>query len=195
MRYFMDVGVLADLENQGQWEAARALLYKMWVNDKMNSEKLIRLLSECWHILLELERNEIIDPDISYSAVQGVLIEIVEFGMENLMNDSRFLCVAGYMISLFPYYFYISDGNTENDNQYTAWEQKGIDMLRRSAEINPSDSVARVLSLGSINSSDKSLYEKAKKAVEVEINYLFPGDTAIELYFKNILNMHLSRFE
>lgn len=68
-------------------------------------------------------------------------------------------------------------------------------MLRRSAEINPSDSVARVLSLGSINSSDKSLYEKAKKAVEVEINYLFPGDTAIELYFKNILNMHLSRFE
>ncbi|MCL2572884.1 MAG: hypothetical protein FWE11_10850 [Defluviitaleaceae bacterium] len=190
MRYFIDCKLLSNLERQGEWENARKLLYNEWINDIDNGGRLVRLLSECWYILSEWDTGLIDDADLSFQTVQNTLIEGVEFGIANLSDDSRFLCITGYMISLFPYLFYVNDSNHNTDVLYAEWEQRGFDMLQKAHEINPNDRVAKTLNLG--KSMSMTEYNEAKIALKPELQYLFPGDTAIELYFKDTLGMTLA---
>jgi len=187
MRYFAHVEFLADLEKQEKWEDARMLLYKKWSNEKKNSDILIRLLSECWYILSEWDCSIVGSKDLSFQTVKSTLIECTEFGMKYFMNNSRFLCVAGYMISLFPYLFYENNLIHGSDYLYTEWEQKGVEMLHKSHKINPADKIANALNLG--KTMDFSGYDEAKKAVQPEIKCIFPDETAIEMYFKDIFSV------
>jgi len=185
MRYFNDYELLSNLEKQGKWESARELLYDDWIADINNGERLVRLISECWYILSEWDTGLISDTGLSFQVVQNTLFESVEFGITNLSSDSRFLCITGYMISLFPYLFYVNDSNHNTDVLYVEWEQRGSDMLQKAYQINPNDKVAEALNLG--KSIGLAKYNEAKKALKPDLQHLFPGDTAIEMYFKDIL--------
>jgi len=187
VRYFTNIEPLVYLEKQERWEKARELLYKKWINEKTHVNNLIRLLSECWYILTNWDNGMNNDPDLSFQTVHNTLIECTAFGLQRFANDQRFLCVAGYMISLFPYLFYANNPDNSTDALYTEWEQKGIAMLQKAYEINPTDKVTKVLNLG--NSSNLSSYNEAKIALQPEIEDAFPGETAIELYFKDILSI------
>jgi len=66
MRYFVDVAHLDCIEEQDRWEQARALLYEKWSNEKTNTDILIRLLSECWYILVEWDRAMSNNKDLSH---------------------------------------------------------------------------------------------------------------------------------
>jgi len=181
MGYFLDVEHLETLEKQEKWNEARELLYKMWENEKLNSEKLIRLFSECWYVL-SLWECCINKEKLSFYAFQNTLIECTEFGIQNHMKKPRFLCIAGYMISMFPNLFYVNG----TDKSYAEWEQNGIDMLRESCEFDPNDRIAKVLFLGT--KAGFTEYRKEKKLLRLELASFFPNETAIEQYFKEILN-------
>ena len=179
--YFLDVDFLVELESQEKWEEARCLLQKIWEEDKLNSKKLVRLISECWHVLSSWD-FDIKTEGLSFEVFQNTLIGCTEFGLRNFENDPHFLCITGYMISLFPYFFY---DVTEGD-RYTEWESKGKEMLLKSNRLNPDDVLARILSLGT--TPDFAEYNKAKAKIFSTLAEYFPNDTAIELYFRNILS-------
>ena len=183
MNYFIEVEGLYELEIQEKWEEARELLYKMWENDKLNSKKLIRLLFECWYVLAEW--NCINTSSISRKALQDTLIECTDFGIQNFMDDVHFLCVAGYMISLFPYLFY----NHGDGDFYTELEQKGLGMLRKACELNPNDRIAMALNLGFKLDLKEGEYNEVIRPLSNELAKLFPRKTAIETYFKNALTV------
>ena len=183
MNYFIYIDGLLSLEQHEKWEDVRKLLCRVWGNEKLNCDKAIRLISECWYILSEWD-SYIDNKNLSYQAFQNTLIECTEFSMQNFKDNARFLCVAGYMISLFPYLFFV--GNA--DVLYLEWEQKGIGMLRRAYELNPNDKVAEILSLG--QTLALSEYKKIKMSIQNELTTFFPGETVIERYFRDILSMH-----
>ena len=180
MSYFINVENLFDLEKQEKWEDARKLLYKLWEGDKFNCDKLIRLFSECWYVL-SLWDCCLSKENISFQAFQNTLIECIEFGFENFMNNSRFLCIAGYMISTLPHLFLLKG----MDSSYIEWEQKGIDMLRKSNEIDPNDRISEILNLGMKFDFDR--YNKVKRLFILDLNDSLLNETAIEVYFKNVL--------
>ncbi len=184
MSYFAEVDGLEDLEKQEKWEEARLLLDDEWKDDKLNSDKLLRLLSECWYVL-SLWDCCINTEKLSYQAFQDTLIECMSFGLSNFGNAPRFLCVAGYMASILPYLFYKSGSG----DLFAEWEQKGIEMLRKSTLLDPNDLLAKTLNLGtSAHSSEyASEYAEAKKRLSSQLSSLFPSETAIELYYKDIL--------
>jgi hypothetical protein len=184
MSYFINVEGLYDLEEKERWEEARLLLLNIWKEDKLNSKKLIRLLAECWYVL-SLWDCCIKTEDLSFQVFQETLIECTEFGLKNLKNNSQFLCVAGHMISIFPYLFYIDDA----DGLYTEWEQRGIDMLCRAYEIDPDDKIIEVFNLGCASDLYNE-YNKAKNLLLSRLESLFPGKTELEIYFKNTLSIH-----
>ena len=179
MSCFISVEGLADLERQGKWEDARQLLHKEWTHDKLNSGKLIRLLSECWYVL-SLWDCSIYTKNLSYKKFKETIVECAEFGRRNFNNDDRFLCVAGYMASILPNLFY----NDDMDDLYSEWEQKGKDMLLRAARISPDNLICKVLYLGTKGVSEE--YSEAKTQLATRLNDFFPGSTAIEEYFKDI---------
>ena len=184
MRYFIDIKCLSDLEKQEKWEEARKMLYRTWERDKQNSEKLIRLLSECWYVL-SLWDCCISNEGLSYQVFQNTLVECIEFGLNYHNDNSRFLCIAGYMASVLPLVF--CTDNT--DSAYTEWEQRGIDMLRKSCEIDHDDPLSKVLYLGTTTLSITE-YNNIKRQLLPEISSFFPSDTALEKYFKDILSVN-----
>ncbi len=183
MSYFVEVSGLEDLEKQEKWEEARSLLDDEWKDDKLNSDKLLRLLSECWYVL-SLWDCCINTEKLSYQAFQDTLIECMNFGLSNFGNAPRFLCVAGYMASTLPYLFYSSG----SDDLFVEWEQTGIEMLRKSSDLDPNDLMAKTLYLGT--SAHSSEYAEAKKCLSSQLSHLFPNETTIEMYFKDMSSGH-----
>ena len=183
--YFANIEPLADLENQGQWEKARELLYDTWKRDKSDCKNLVRLLAECWYIMTDYDIGRITDADISYETVKNTLIECVEFGMENFMENSQFLCIAGYMITQFPYFFYRNKPFRNDDALYGKWERIGADMRRKANDAIPPDKLAKFLHLGHIG--DSLGYDEAREVYRDEILDLLPGKTEVEIYFRHIL--------
>lgn len=178
--YFMPVQDLVKLEKQQDWELARAVLYQIWEEDKENADKLIRVLSECWYVL-SLWDCCIETDNLSYSVFQGTLRECMEFGEEKFQDNTKFLCITGYMLSLLPHLFY----NSEPGFLYEKWEEKGREMLQKACESDNSDVVAKVLYYGGI--SFRGAYCQGKVDIASVVEDIFPEQTAIEQYFKEIL--------
>jgi len=84
------------------------------------------------------------------------------------------------MASTLPYLFY----NGGSDDLFIEWEQKGIEMLRKSSDLDPNDLMAKTLYLGT--SAHSSEYAEAKKCLSSQLSSLFPNETAVEIYFKDI---------
>jgi len=59
-------------------------------------------------------------------------------------------------------------------------------MLQMSQKLVPDSNLSKVLALGSTSNIPE--YNSAKKALQPELETLFPGRTIIELYFKDVLS-------
>ena len=183
MKYFLEVAELVTLEQQEKWEEARSLLFDQWNSDKNSIDKLLRMMTECWYVLVEWDCC-IANEGLSFQQFKETLMLSADYGLQHFPENSRFLCMAGYMISLFPYLFY-QDGL---DYNYLELEQKGKEMLAASYALNPDDPVATVFSLGTKNQDQE--YLEAKAMFSASFTDLFQGETAIEQYFRDILSIN-----
>jgi hypothetical protein len=188
--FFTAINGLSELEDREKWEEARFMLYELWNADRENLDLLLRLLSECWYVLCEWGCSIMIsDEDPAENPIfrifKDTLIECTTYGLTHFSNDPRFLWMAGYMISMFPYLFY--DGDT--GDLYTEWESKGKEMLALLYKQNPNDLMAKIAHLGSylISDADKE-YRKAKRKLTPLLGNYFTDSTVIEQYFKNVLS-------
>lgn len=181
MSCFIDVEGLIELEKQEKWEDARQLLYNEWASDKLNSGKLLWLLSESWYVL-SLWDSCIDTEGLSYKKLKNTVCECTEFGLQKFQDDMSFLCIVGYMASILPYLFY----GDEAGDLYSEWEQKGRDMLLRATRVATDNLISKVLYLGSQGTSEE--YLTAKIQLRPMLGDIFVGHTAIEEYFRDILS-------
>jgi hypothetical protein len=189
--FFIAINGLSKLEDHEKWGEARIMLYELWNADRDNIELLLRLFSECWYVLCEWgcimkeDPSEYSSESPSYRVFKNTLIECATYGLTHFSRDSRFLWMAGYMISKFPYLFY------DNSDLYLEWESKGLEMLALLCKQNPDDLMAKVVHLGSLPSSAanaKKEYREAKRKLTPLLDDYFAGSTAIEQYFKEVLS-------
>lgn len=182
MQVFIEAEGLLELEQAQKWNSAKELLYNLWNEDKSNVSKLNRLISECWYVLAEWDCS-IKSKALSFDAFKEVLVDAIQYGLAHFRNNAEFLWISGYMISLFPELFYDGkDGVSLND-----WAQKGVDILLLANQIESDNLIAKVLYLGTHAPSDE--YEVCKAQLAPYLNQLFPGHTAIEAYFKDVLSV------
>lgn len=182
MSYFEKIEQLRDLEEKGKWNQARELLLGTWENDKENSGKLVRVVSECWLVLSWWDCC-ISTNGLSFQDFQNTLIECVEFGLKHFSDDTQFLCVAGHMIATLPFLFYSS----EAVHLYSEWEQRGVDMIRKAHELDSDDWIAKILNLGlTLVSLDEHILAKGQFLPNIE--KAFPGETELEKYFRDLLS-------
>ncbi|MFT3950858.1 MAG: hypothetical protein QM689_02680 [Oscillospiraceae bacterium] len=174
---------MKQFEDNGDWESARQLLYALWQLDKSNIDLLNRLIAECWLVMSDWDCC--INTDgLEYSNFQSNLIEATAYGLNHFYENIWFLCLTGYMISLFPHFFY----EDNNDGLYLFWEDNGKSMLKRSYDISQDD-LTNILYLGSTDKIIK--YKSKKKDFVLKCEAYFQGDTAIELYFRDVLLINI----
>ena len=179
MRLFEEVPGLSELEQAEHWDEAVNLLYDNWCSDKENVEKLCRVLFECWYVMDDTMNDEM----LLFSKCQEKLIEVTQYGVTHCSSDPLFLWLAGYAISLFPFFFY--EGN--NSALAGEWEQKGKEMLICSTKIAPDNLIAKVFFYGLESNNPDYLLEKL--ALAPHLDDLIPGNSAIERYFRAILTV------
>ena len=180
MRVFDEILELDALEQAGRWSDGVCLLYERWLNDKNNVEKLCHVLFECWYALIEMTENSY-SCNLTVSEYKMKLIEVTGFGMKFFMSNPLFLWVAGYAISLFPYYFY-EEGDAD---LYSEWERIGKNMLLRADQIAPDDLIVKVFYAGT--KCDSPDYHLAKQRVAPYLDDFFPSKMAVDRYLKEIL--------
>lgn len=181
-RVFLEIDGLAALEQQEEWKKALKLLYELWHNDRMNVQKLCRFSSECWYVLSQWD-YWMHASDLSMDQVKNDLIQATDFGIRYFENDAMFLWLSGYMISQFPFLFY--NGNA--DEMFVRWEHIGKNMLRASVQIQPENSIAKILYWGSMPDCAEA-YLAERRRFHPYLSAAFPGHTWIEEYFKDVLS-------
>ena len=175
---FLKVKGLEELERNEMWDAAIETLYDNWKADEYNVQKLCRVLAECWYVMSEYSAEFSVE---KIKFLKAILIETYQFGMIHFVSNQNFLWLAGYMSSMFPFYFYCE----KVEDLYSKIENEGIHMLLVSTQIEPQNLLFKVLYLGTLGFSEE--YDLARHQLMPKLNTIFAGASAIERYFKEVL--------
>lgn len=181
---FIEIQNLQKLEKEGKWEQVVSLLENKWYQDKNNIDIMLRLASECWYIMSNWEFLGLNNSDLEFDNVQSILIETYNYFSKNCTTNNKALAIFGYMVSLFPNYFYTD--YDKNGKIFLQYENKGKDMLKLAHINEPENKLYQVLYLGTSNNTDKTTID-TKKNLNYIIQQLFPQNTEIEEYFKEVL--------
>jgi hypothetical protein len=164
------------LEQKEDWNEARDYMYNEWKKEKLNLKKYLRLSFLCWYIVVEsgcLNDSTINDAEYEY-----LLMEIKDFGFKHFSQDSEFLWVYGYMISLFPYYF----------GEYEEWEEKGNQMIYKAYKLNSQDPIVKYIYIRSFPSSIVPGAREIEQVVNKLLPERFKGNGQLQSYFKEVLH-------
>lgn len=156
------------LEQCNKWDEAGELCYLLWKKRK-NFENTLRLLAECWYILVE---NEPQNMESNMEKISAMFKEVFLFGEENYMKDSQYLWISGYFIKIAPWVFEYEDWNEG--------EKEGLIRILE-AEKEKKNLITDILTF-----KKKKLNKKEIK----EIVLCFAGESAIEKYFIDVLCNH-----
>lgn len=182
--FFEKIENLSELERNNKWRIITDHLYDNWQSDKLNSNKILRVGAECWYILSEWEFLKINTNELTQGYVKEKLIEVTNFAIENFSTDAKVLSIFGYMISIFPFYFY-NDNDTSN-NTYLQFEKMGKAMLKKAYELNNSNEIYELLYFNSLKEPSKD-FEAKKQTLQNKVSTYFSNETEVERYFNEIL--------
>lgn len=181
---FIEIKNLQRLEKEHKWEQAISLLKNKWCQDKNNTDIMLRLASECWYVMSNWDFLDLDNSNLEFDNIQSILIETYNDFLKSHTTNNKALAIFGYMVSLFPNYFYTD--YDKSGKMFLQYENKGKDMLKLAYANEPENKLYKALYLGTNNNLDKAIIE-AKKDLNNIIQQLFPQNTEIEEYFKEVL--------
>jgi len=195
MRVFPVIEGLEELEKEEKWEEARVILYDLWSADKENLDFFMRLSSECWFLVAEWEVEK--TDGLDWEVFQDTLIECMTYGIgvPRFYENTYFLCIVGYMITLLPELCFNEKTKQGTFSEtFLKWESHGKEMLVKAVKRNPIDLVM-ALYLGFSRKNERNekmeeMFVKARRSVRKHIGEYFPGNSAIEEYFKEVFSIY-----
>lgn len=153
------------LETQGIMVAVN-YTYSQWTKEQNNLDAMLRTATEAW---LANVYNYCSDDYVEYDKCDAILSETLQYGEIHFKDQAYFLCMFGYMLKLFPYYFNCFDGN------FDKWSQIGRQMIAAASQLEPEEVLIQAI---------RSLDENPR--IFLPSDY-FEGESEIEIYFRNIL--------
>lgn len=182
---FIEIEGLYELEKAKKWGQAIALLNKKWCENKENADILLRLATESWYIMSNWEVLDLNNSEVNFEDVQKILMQTYNYFMQNHINNNKCLAMFGYMVNLFPNYFYAD--YDKNGELFLMYEKKGKDMINLAYKNEPQNTLFRLLYLRignkKLGKNESALNSDFKNAIQK----LFPQNTEVEEYFREVL--------
>ena len=182
---FIEIQNLQELEKEHKWKQVISLLQNNWCQDRNNIDIMLRLATECWYILSNWDILDLESSYLEFDSIQSILIETYHYFLNTHSKDDKCLSIFGYMMSLFPNYFY--DGHDKTGKMFFEYENQGKDMLKLAYRNEPENMFYKALYLGATSKLSK-LIESTKKELRYILPNLFPNNTEIEKYFREVLS-------
>ena len=176
---FGNYKLIVDLESKGDFLMVIDYLYKDWIQNQTDGKLMVRLAFECWYALSESYRLELAESECKRA--KEILIQVKNKIVENGVKDAYVLSHMGYMITMFPEFFYCGD----SEDLYNKHQLIGAKMLQDAVEISPENKIAQLFMLG-INRKEKA-YNKLKKQLKSQIQQEYNGEDCFDEYFRDVL--------
>lgn len=165
---------IIQFEREHKWRFACKYLLGLWENERDNADLLLQTIAEHWLTLVDYKDQ--------YIDLKKTLVLLTRYGLKHFNREAKFLSLVGYMITLFPYLFFENSAE-EQDGR---WQKTGESMLLKAYRLEPRNILFKVLYLGSKSYTKE--YMDAKKQLKTQLYTFFPGETAIEIYFRDVLS-------
>lgn len=109
--------------------------------------------------------------------LQHLLQVMFNEGKKRFADNADFNFIAGYTVSIFPYEY----------GDYDDWEKEGHSMLLKATQLDPENSIYKMVYLGSISTVDRQQYRQAEIVAAPNVLTTFNGDGALNKYFREVL--------
>ena len=146
-----------------------------WRNHPNNLQYLLRLGTQCWGELVFSDLEQQNRESSLYSKSEKYLSETLQYGLHRHNDHFVFLCLYGYLISLFPYYFALT-GDYDRDCQF------GKDMINKAYKLQPDDILSSYLA----SDVHSPAHNQAEKNLKQNLFFLFPGNSEMDIYFRSV---------
>lgn len=179
MSLFINIKELNDLEKSEKFNEIIEMLNEKWILNKDDFDLILRLCSECWYLLSEVDIS-IKKDSFDLLKCKMILVDVVEYCIKNkYIYNKKCSWFFGYAMTLFPFHFYFGLGN----EKFIYYENLGKKICQHLINCHDSNRVVKYLcSLSSKDLYGSSKFYLTKEEVEFEIS----GDSLIEEYFKEI---------
>lgn len=176
---FLHIPELISLELNEQWKKAVEMLIERWMKSKNDVQILLRLLSECWYVLM-LWDCCISDHENDFLFFFSELKSSIIYGDNHFKNDPFYLATTGYFMVTTPYLFVYD--STKKDDMV---EIEGKNRLEKALLLSPDYPFGNVLYSGYVN--DLNTHRNVQKRFSQKLSELDWDDSAVEKYFQEIL--------
>lgn len=170
---------LKNLEKRASPYQVAQTLYCRWENEKSNLQYFLRAGIECWYWLDNdifwnnyLKQDELKDFE---EILTTYLCKVCVYGFENQSENPVFLCMFGYMIRLFPYFFINLTGDYDKDLE------TGNKMISKAYRLNP-DPLTTLL----ITKEGTPEWEERYAIMKNAFSNLFHGEAIMDQYFRSV---------
>lgn len=166
-----------EYEDCGDWINARSYMYKEWTNDKYNIKKLLRLSFLCWIVVVDV--GYLVDEEkIEKKDFEKTLKEVFNFALKFFRNNTDFLWVYGYMISITPSLF----------GEENMFEKVGKQWTYEAYLKEPEDPVIKGIFLEGVDpkSRDRLGYKQVCREIIPILDTNFRGNGYMQKYFRSL---------
>ncbi len=170
---------LIQFEQENKWKEAVQYLRNEWQQKPMDVMKLIRLIGECWYIMVMWDCCIPIG-SVSFEECESTLFKAIDFGKNHFQDNAKYLCIIGYIYTLTPYLFLKYDSDNE-----TIIEQKGRNFLCSAKALLPQDPICSILHSGFFN--DIEQHRILQQELLPALKRLQWDNSVVSQYFYNIL--------
>jgi hypothetical protein len=165
-----------ELEAAGKYKAAMDYMAAVWKEEPLNLKVFLRLSFLSWYVAAEwgaLTKTDLAEEHLE--EFEQLLKELTAFGFNHFQEETDFLWLFGYMISMFPYLF---------DQE----EEAGSRMIETARKLQPEDPVIHLVYLQNCNRKiTHPEHVKIQKAASRVLGSTFDGNGEMQRYFKEIL--------
>ncbi|MBA2620015.1 MAG: hypothetical protein H0U87_02320 [Acidobacteria bacterium] len=98
-------------------------------------------------------------------------------GKQTFAEKADFNFIAGYTVSIFPYEY----------GDFDDLEKEAKQMLLKATNLEPENSIYKMVYLGSISKADNQVYRKAAIEAAPKVLETFSGNGALNKYFRQVL--------
>lgn len=176
------------LEKENRWKSVVDIVFQQWKSTPNDLNSLLCAGTQLWYTLLVMDyiKNDPFPPDnvefVSNVQLQNNLMNVTRYGFEFFSDNSIFNAYFGYMISVMPYYF------LDYNEDYLGWKSKGIEMMRRSYNLDPSSPFTKAMYYEPEGPGKDTPFYDACKEIWSIITPEQWGDSEVQQYFFRILH-------
>lgn len=177
INFFYDDCIISNYEKRGEWEETISYLKSLVHSDNTDKSIFFRYAAQCWYVLTFWDCF-MPKEKLSRSFFEMNMKSAYRIAKKYYWNDSNCLWLFGYFMCINQTDFLFIDKNI------LEIEQMGNNLIIKAYSFDINNPLSEIMYLA--DNGTKQDYKNAVEKAKSSITEKFPGDSAVDCYFREI---------